>query len=195
MARAAALSAIEDLPADMRRFVESMLAEHQGQLARDRAVQELIGRVRETWRQWPELGWAASAQACAVDELPRYAAWRKEGTALLAEGRRRLAGRRRCSVASPRHAGRATTGLAAAVANARAHVRASTMRDGSGPGCGRFRTRSPALLDERQETGSPRAPVCTVPGSLLPPNWRLMPTGRRVATRLSGDWHGHEQVA
>ena len=33
MARAAALSQIEDLPEDMRRFTDTMLAEHEGHLA------------------------------------------------------------------------------------------------------------------------------------------------------------------
>ena len=86
MARAAALSEIEDLPADLRRFVDGMLAEHEAHLARDREVKALTRKVRESWRRWPELGWAARAQGCAVDALPRYAAWRAEGTALLQEG-------------------------------------------------------------------------------------------------------------
>ena len=40
--------------------------------------------------RWPEFGWAASAQGCAVEELPQYGAWREEGTALLEEARTRL---------------------------------------------------------------------------------------------------------
>ena len=86
MARAAALSEIEDLPADMRRFVDGMLAEHETHLARDREVKSLTRKIRESWQRWPELGWAARAQGCAVEELPRHAAWREEGAALLEEG-------------------------------------------------------------------------------------------------------------
>ena len=91
MARAAALSTIEDLPADMRRLTDSMLAEHEGHLARDREVRNLTGQIQENWRRWPELGWAASARGLPVEELPRYAAWREEGAALLEEARTRLA--------------------------------------------------------------------------------------------------------
>ena len=91
MARAAALSTIEDLPADMRRLTDTMLAEHEGHLARDREVRNLTGRIQENWRRWPELGWAASARGLPVEELPRYAAWREEGAALLEEARTRLA--------------------------------------------------------------------------------------------------------
>ena len=91
MARAAGLSEIEDLPADMRHFVDGMLAEHAEHLAHDREVRDLVERIREHWRRWPELGWAASAQACAVEKLPRYGAWREDGAALLEAGRQRLA--------------------------------------------------------------------------------------------------------
>ena len=83
MARAAALSTIEDLPADMRRFVDTMLAEHEGHLAREREVSGLIERIEENCRRWPELGWAASAQGLSVERLPEHDAWREEGTALL----------------------------------------------------------------------------------------------------------------
>ena len=87
MARAAALSTIEDLPVDMRRLTDTMLAEHEGHLARDREVRNLTERIQENWRRWPEFGWAAQARGCAVEELPRYAAWHEEGTALLEAGR------------------------------------------------------------------------------------------------------------
>ena len=87
MARAAALSTIEDLPADMRRLTDTMLAEHEGHLARDREVRGLVERVRGHWRRWPELGWAASAQGLPIEELPQHAAWREEGAALLEAGR------------------------------------------------------------------------------------------------------------
>ena len=88
MARAAALSAIEDLPADMRRLVDAMLAEHREHRARDREVRALVQGIQNNRRRWPELGWVARAQGCAVEELPGHAAWRAEGTALLAAGRR-----------------------------------------------------------------------------------------------------------
>ena len=87
MARAAALSTIEDLPADMRRLTDTMLAEHEGHLARDREVRGLVERVRGHWRRWPELGWAAQAQGLPIEELPQHAAWREEGAALLQGGR------------------------------------------------------------------------------------------------------------
>ena len=87
MARAAALSTIEDLPVDMRRLTDTMLAEHEEHLARDREVRNLTERIQENWRRWPELGWAAQARGCAVEELPQYDAWREEGTALLEAGR------------------------------------------------------------------------------------------------------------
>ena len=90
MARAAALAQIEDLAEDMRRLTDTMLAEHEGHLAHDREVRGLVERIRDHWRRWPELGWAAQARECAVEELPRYAAWREEGAALVEAGRSRL---------------------------------------------------------------------------------------------------------
>ena len=90
MGRAAALAQIEDLPEDMRRFIDTMLAEHEGHLARDREVRGLVERVRDHWRRWPELGWAAQARECAVEELAQYDTWREEGVALLEAGRARL---------------------------------------------------------------------------------------------------------
>ena len=90
MARAAALAQIEDLPEDMRRFTGTMLAEHEGHLGRDREVRGLVERVRDHWRRWPELGWAAQARECAVEELAEHDTWREEGVALLEAGRTRL---------------------------------------------------------------------------------------------------------
>ena len=90
MARAAALAQIEDLPEDMRRLTGTMLAEHEGHLGRDREVRGLVERVRDHWRRWPELGWAAQARECAVEELAQYDAWHEEGVALLEAGRARL---------------------------------------------------------------------------------------------------------
>ena len=87
MAQAAALAQIEDLPEDMRRLTDTMLAKHEEYLARDREVQGLVEGIREHWRRWPELGWAASAQGVPVEELPEHAAWREEGAALVQAGR------------------------------------------------------------------------------------------------------------
>ena len=91
MARAAALSVIEDLPADMRGFVDGMLAEHERHLAHDREVRNLAERIREQWRRWSELRWAASGRGCAPEDLPERAAWREEGTVLLEAARSGLA--------------------------------------------------------------------------------------------------------
>ena len=74
----------------MRRFTGTMLAEHEGHLARDREVRGLVERVRDHWRRWPELGWAASAQGLPIEELAEHDAWREEGVALLEAGRARL---------------------------------------------------------------------------------------------------------
>ena len=53
----------------------------------DREVQGLVEGIRDHWRRWPELGWAASSQGVPVEELPAHAAWREEGAALLEAGR------------------------------------------------------------------------------------------------------------
>ena len=87
MAQAAALAQVEDLPDDMRRLTDTMLAKHEEHLAHDREVQGLIEGIREHWRRWPELGWAASSQGVPVEQLPEHAAWRDEGAALLQAGR------------------------------------------------------------------------------------------------------------
>ena len=68
----------------------TMLAEHEGHLARDREVRGLVERVRDHWRRWPELGWAASAQGLPIEELPEHDTWREEVAALLEAGRARL---------------------------------------------------------------------------------------------------------
>ena len=87
MAQAAALAQIEDLPEDMRRLTATMLAEHEVHLAHHREVRGLVEGIRDHWRRWPELGWAASAQGVPVEGLPAHAAWRDEGAALLQVGR------------------------------------------------------------------------------------------------------------
>ena len=87
MVRTAAFSVVEDLPADMRGFVDGMLAEHERHLAHDREVRGLAERIREHWRRWPELGWLAADRGCAPEGLPEYPAWREDGTALLEAAR------------------------------------------------------------------------------------------------------------
>ncbi len=87
MAQAAALAQIEDLPEDMRRLTATMLAKHGEHLAHDREVRGLVEGIRDHWRRWPELGWAASSQGVPVETLAEHAAWREEGTALLQAGR------------------------------------------------------------------------------------------------------------
>ena len=89
MARAAALAAVGDLPPELGRLVDRMMAEHRRHLARDRAVRELVAGIQEHGRRWPELGWAAEAQG--VDEIAGHAAWRENAAALAEAGRRRLA--------------------------------------------------------------------------------------------------------
>ena len=149
MARAAALSAVEDLPPDMRAPVDAMLAEHGAHLARDRAIRSLMERIGGNWRQWPEFGWAARAKGCPVEALPGHAAWRREGAALLAEGRRRLAG----DGAEARHLGAmpgARDGLAGAVATLEGiRVRDDALR--IEPRVGALQDEVTALLDMRPE--------------------------------------------
>ncbi len=85
MARAVALSLVEDLPADMRVFLDGMLNDHERHIAHEQEVRGLANRLRAHWRRWPELGWIASARGCARQDLPERAAWREEGEALLDE--------------------------------------------------------------------------------------------------------------
>ena len=89
MARAAALAAIEDLPADMRRFTETMLVEHAGHRARDQSVTRLIRRMQLHARRWPELGW--SNQDALAEETPRNQRWRTQATEMLVTARAWLA--------------------------------------------------------------------------------------------------------
>ena len=87
MARAAALSVIEDLPPDMRRALDAMLEGHGRRIAEEREATDLAARVRAHWRQWPELGWAARTEGRFPEDMPGHAAWRREGDALLDEAR------------------------------------------------------------------------------------------------------------
>ncbi len=116
MARAAAFAAVDNLPADMRGLVDGMLEEHRDHLARDREVRDLTDGIRDRWRRWPELGWAAAAQGCERHELPRYGPWREEGAALLAQAREMLgAGPSAGDGEQRRHPAMPEAGLAAAV--------------------------------------------------------------------------------
>ena len=76
MARAAALSGLEDLPADMRRFAGTLLAEHRHHRERERTVSDLIARMQSHARRWPELGWADADSQAERDD--RYRRWRDE---------------------------------------------------------------------------------------------------------------------
>ena len=149
MARAAALSAVEDLPADMRAPVDAMLTEHEAHLARDRAIRSLMERIGGNWRRWPELGWAARAKGCPVEALPGHAAWRAEGTALLAEGRRRLV----ADGAEARHL-RAMPGVREGLAGAIATLEGIRVRDDAlriEPGLRALQEEVAALLDMRPD--------------------------------------------
>ena len=81
MARAAALCAIEDLPADMRRFAATLLGEHTAHRRRDRAVRDLIGGLQAHARRWAELGWANGH--ASPEETPGYRQWRTRATGML----------------------------------------------------------------------------------------------------------------
>ncbi len=156
MARTVALSEIEDLPADMRRFVDTMLAEHEEHRARDREVKALIRKIQENWRRWPVLGWAAREQECAVDELPGHAAWREEGTALLEESHRLAAAgadARAGDVDAARHLHAMPGGLAGLESAARALERTRRLDDARRlePKRRMLRGEAAALLDERRK--------------------------------------------
>ena len=81
MARAAALDAIEDLPADMRRFTAALLAEHKRHRERERTVTGLIRRMQAHGRRWAELGWAHPDPA--EKPPPAHLRWRAEANRML----------------------------------------------------------------------------------------------------------------
>ena len=89
MARAAALSAIEDLPADMRRFTGTLLAEHRRHRARERTVTNLILRMQSHWRRWPELG--RSSPNPETTDPPGHRQWRTDAHRMLDTARAWLA--------------------------------------------------------------------------------------------------------
>ena len=117
MARAAALSAIEDLPPDMRRFAETMLAEHAGHRARDQAVTGLIRRMQTHARRRPGPGRAAEEE-----ETPRHRAWRADAAQMLDTARTWLGAESAVARHLDARAG-ARAGLETAVRNIE-HVRA-----------------------------------------------------------------------
>ena len=165
MVRAAAFSIIEDLPADMRGFVDGMLAEHERHVAHDRGVRGLAERIREHWRRWPELGWLAVDRGCAPEELPEYPAWREEGAALL-EAARGL---------------ELVPGLAGGIEGEVAALERTRLRDD----CGRFRRDWLALSVRAIRDGVPEVHVEGCPdvaemGRRLSEVEGLDPAGRRM---------------
>ena len=92
MARIAAFAAIEDLPEEMRAFVDARLAAHESARAAERQVRDLLAGLQGQGRRWPELAWAARSHAGSTDEPPAWQDWRNAGTALVNTARRRLAG-------------------------------------------------------------------------------------------------------
>ena len=87
MARAGALSTIEDLPENMRRFTSTLVEEHRAHRERARAWRELVGRTHSLVREWPELDWAASGNGAPMEERPGHRTWRAEAEGTLASAR------------------------------------------------------------------------------------------------------------
>ena len=85
MAQIAALGVIEDLPADMRGFVDTVLEEHTAHQQRDGEIRGLAESLGSHWRQWPELCWKASSLGVAPEELDEHRQWRGEGDRLIAQ--------------------------------------------------------------------------------------------------------------
>ncbi len=92
MARLAAFAAVEDLPAEMRAFVDERLGAHEASRAAERQVRELISGLQDQPRRWPELAWAARSTGHPAGDGPAWRTWRDAGTALVDSARRRLAG-------------------------------------------------------------------------------------------------------
>ncbi len=85
VAQIAALGVIEDLPADMRRFVDTVLEEHAVHQRRDDEIRSLAESFGSHWRQWPELCWKASSLGVALEALDEHRHWRGEGDRLMAQ--------------------------------------------------------------------------------------------------------------
>ena len=87
VAQIAALGVIEDLPADMRRFVDTVLEEHAAHQQRDDKIRGLAESLGSHWRQWPELCWKASSLGVAPEALDQHRQWRGDGDRLAAQAR------------------------------------------------------------------------------------------------------------
>ena len=87
VAQIAALGVIEDLPADMRGFVDTVLEEHTAHQQRDDKIRGLAESLGSHWRQWPELCWKASSLGVAPEALDQHRQWRGEGDRLAAQAR------------------------------------------------------------------------------------------------------------
>ena len=81
------LGEIEDLPADMRGFVDTVLEEHAVHQRRDDNIRGLAESLGSHWRQWPELCWKASSLGVAPEALDQHRQWRGEGYRLMAQAR------------------------------------------------------------------------------------------------------------
>ena len=85
VAQIAALGVIEDLPADMRGFVDTVLEEHTVHQQRDDKIRCLAESLGSHWRQWPELCWKASSLGVAPEALDEHRQWRSDGDRLIAQ--------------------------------------------------------------------------------------------------------------
>ena len=150
MAQAAALAQIEDLPEDMRHLTDTMLARHEEHLAHDREVQGLVEGIRDHWRRWPELGWAASSQGVPVETLPEHAAWREEGAALL-QAAARLGADGEATRGEVAHHLHAMPGGSAGLEDAVGMLERTRLLDDAG----RFERAWRALRERAAETGVP----------------------------------------
>ena len=93
VAQIAALGVIEDLPADMRGFVDAVLAEHTAHQQRDDKIRGLAESLVGHWRQWPELCWKASSLDVAPGTLNEHRQWRGKGDRLAVQARNLLVDR------------------------------------------------------------------------------------------------------
>ena len=90
VAQIAALGVIEDLPADMRGFVDTVLEEHTAHQQRDDKIRGLAESLGSHWRQWPELCWKASSLDVVPEALDEHRQWRSDGDRLAAQARNLL---------------------------------------------------------------------------------------------------------
>ena len=85
VAQIAALGVIEDLPVDMRGFVDTVLEEHTAQQRRDDGIRGLAENLDGHWRQWPEICWKATSLGVATEALDEHRQWCGEGDRLVNE--------------------------------------------------------------------------------------------------------------